>query len=344
MASGCRPKPLSRSSSHRILEEFAARVGVGDSALTRELDAAAAGVFEAFTRKEVDGLLLKGAALARLLYDVPDQRQYSDIDVLVGPDDREGARAVLAELGYRNASALMGVDDIGGVIHAETWLATPAGTRYPVVVDLHLRLAGAQAPPDHAWEALKARSTSIELRGSQVHTLDRPGLAMHLALHAAHHGEAYEKGRRELNRALDRWPLEVWREAAQLADEIGATEAFAAGLRLVESGAELAETFELPSTNRLDWELRQIARPRGRFHLQAFLQAPDLRTRARVLRRALVPHRSWMVRQYPWARDRRVRMFAAYLLHLARSPAWALRALLFRRREKQAERTARQEL
>jgi hypothetical protein len=335
MASGCRPKPLSRSSSHRILEEFAARVGAGDSSLTREkLDSAAAGLFEVFTRTEVDGLLLKGAALARLLYDVPEQRHYSDIDVLVAPDDLPSARAALEELGYKNASELVAVDDIGGVIHGETWLG-------PVVIDLHLRLAGVNAPAERAWDALKARSTCIELGGTQVPILDRPGLAMHLAMHAAHHGDAYLKGRRELVRALDRWPLAVWREAARLADEIEATEAFAAGLRLVEPGAELAENLGLPPTSRLDWELRQLKRPRGRFHLQAFLQAPDLRSRAHVLRRALFPHPRWLVRQYPWARDRRIRIFAAYLLHIARSPAWGLRALGFYRRERQAKRAER---
>jgi hypothetical protein len=338
MASRRRPKPLSpRSSSYRILEEFAARVGAADSELTRELDAAAAGVFEVFNRRDVDGLLLKGAALARLLYDVPAQRRYADIDLLVAPDDRPAAMAALEELGYRNASALVGVDDIGGVIHAETWLATPADVRYPLVVDLHLHLAGAKAPAERVWGALKARSTHIELQSTRVPVLDRPGLAMHLATHAAQHGQGYLKGCRELLRALDRWPLEVWREAARLADEIEATEAFAAGLRLVDSGADLAETLGLPPTTRLDWELRQIARPRGRFHLQAFLQAPDLRTRAHVLRRALLPHPDWMIRQYPWAEESRARMLAAYLLHLARSPVWALRALRFSRRERRAE-------
>jgi hypothetical protein len=270
------------------------------------------------------------------LYDVPEQRRYGDIDILVAPDDRPAARAALEELGYKNASELVAVDDIGGVIHGETWVG-----RYSIVVDLHFRLAGAKADAQSAWEALKSGATCIELGGKQVPILDRPGLAMHLAMHAAHHGDAYLKGRRELLRGLDRWPLEVWREAGRLAAEVDATEAFAAGLRLVEPGAELAETLGLPSTSRRDWELRQIARPRGRFHLQAFLQARDLRTRAHVLRRALLPHSGWIVRQYPWARDRRAGIFAAYLLHIARSPAWGLRALRFHRRERQAERAVR---
>ena len=336
--SRCRPEALSRSSGHRLLEDFAARVGAAPSDLTRELDAAAARVFEAFAIGNVDGLLLKGAALARHLYDVPEQRLYWDIDLLVAPGDLQAARTAFVELGYRNASELVAVDDIGEVIHEEAWIATPAGARYPVVVELHLRLAGANAPAPHAWEALKARSTSIELGGSHVPILDRAGLAMHLATHAAQHGQQYVKGRRELARALDRWPLDVWRGAASLADEIGATEPFAAGLRLVEPGALLAEHLGLPSTGPLDWQLRQVQRPRGRSHLQAFLHAPDLRTRARVVRRALLPHPGWMVRQYPWTRNRRALLLPAYLLHIARSPAWGLRVLLFRRGEKRAEK------
>ena len=293
-------------------------------------------MFEAFARRDVDGLLLKGAALARLLYDTPEQRRYADVDVLVAPDKLPAARAALVELGYQNASAHVAVDDIGGVLHGESWLATPAGARYPVVLDLHLRLAGANAPPERAWEALKARSAPIEVGGIPVPSLNHAGLAMHLATHVAQHGSGYAKGRRELAWALDRWRLDVWRDAAGLADEIDATEAFAAGLRLSEAGAELAEILELPPTGRLDWELRQHDRPRGRFHMQALGQAPDIRSRAHVLRRALFPDRRWIVREYPWARGRPARVSAAYLFHIARSPAWALRALRFRRLQERA--------
>jgi hypothetical protein len=294
-------------------------------------------VFGALAGKGVDGLLLKGAALARLLYDEPRQRLYSDVDILVDPDDLPAARAALLELGYRNASAQVAVDDIGEVIHGESWLALPAGASYPVVVDLHLHLAGANAPARAVWQALKARRTRIEVAGRQVPCLDRVGSAMHLATHAAQHGERYTRGCRELARALDRWPPAVWREAALLAHEVEATEAFAAGLRLVEPGAELAKRLELPSTSGLDWELRQGRSPRGRFHLQALLEARTVRARAHVLRRALVPHPRWIGEQYPWAREGRGRTLAAYLLHIARSPAWALRAVVFRLRQRRAD-------
>ena len=141
-----------------------------------------------------------------MLYDSPEQRRYNDLDLLVAPDDLARASAALAELGYENASELVAVDDIGGVIHGETWLAEGA-----IVVDLHFRLAGAQAGAEEVWGALKAHSTRIELGGTQVPILDRAGAAMHLATHAAQHGQWYAKGGRELVRALDRWPPEAWR-------------------------------------------------------------------------------------------------------------------------------------
>ena len=294
-------------------------------------------MFEAFAGRGVDGLLLKGAALARLLYDEPGQRRYSDVDVLVDPDDLPDARAALLELGYRNASAQVAVDDIAGVLHGESWLAMPAGVSYPVVVDLHLHLAGAKAPVRAAWKALKARHTRIEVAGTQVPCLDRVGSAMHLATHAAQHGQGYARGCRELARALDRWPPAVWREAAVLADEVEATEAFAAGLRLVEPGAELAQSLELPSTNRLDWELRQAAESAWALPFAGSLggAAPSARGRMSCAVRCF-PTRAGSVEQYPWAREGRGRMPAAYLLHIARSPAWALRAGLFRLRQRRA--------
>ena len=139
-------------------------------------------------------------------------------------------------------------------------------------------------------------------------------------------------------RGLDRWPFDVWSAAAGLAQEIDATEAFAAGLRLVEPGAALAERLELPPTSRLDWELQQIDRARGRFHLEALLRAPTARERAQVLRRALLPHPHWIARQYPWAADHPARLPAAYLVHVARSPLWALRTALFHLRQRRAGR------
>jgi hypothetical protein len=156
---------------------------------------------------------------------------------------------------------------------------------------------------------------------------------MGIALHAAQHGPRYEKGLAELVLGLERWPPDVWEAAADLAARTGAVEAFAAGLRLVPEGADRARALDLPSTDRADWEIRNAeARPRGTFHLRAFLDADTTSARLSLLRRSLFPKRAWVVGEYPWARRGWWRVPVAYALHLARAPVWTLRAWRFRRR------------
>ena len=321
------------------LHEFAARFAAPSSGVTRTLDAVAAQVLAAFRQAGVEALLLKGRALAILLYRAGEQRDYSDVDLLVAPHDLDAAEATLRGLGYENASSALGIDDIGGVVHADTWIRATPGSNDQAMIDLHRWLPGARATPGKAWEALAARRTWIEIEGRQAAVLDRAGQAMHLATHAAQHGPAFPKPVDELALALERWPADVWDSAALLAQEIDATEAFAAGLRLVPEGAEVAERLALASTAELDWTIRhRHARPRGTFHLQALADARGARERVRILRRSLLPSQAWIMHQHPWARAGGLRVIAAYGAHLARAPGWAARAWLYRGRARRAGR------
>jgi hypothetical protein len=321
----------------RTLEEFLARVGPASSDYTDELDAAAVKAFEAFAAAGVDPVLLKGPGLARLLYTAEERRTYSDVDVLVAPRDLTQARETLERLGYRNATDVLGIDDVGAVVHEESWVGVNAGSQRELLIELHLRMAGSEAPPEAAWDALSPHRTWIDLRGRRMPVLDLQGSAMHLATHAAQHGPGYIKGCRELALGLERWPFAIWRGAARLAAEIEATEAFAAGMRLVPAGSELARTLGLPATDRLDWEIRHSgARPRGTFHLRALLEAQGLRARTRVVRRSLLPPRRWIEWQFPWARASGRRLLLAYLIHIARTPEWTARAWWFWRRAKRS--------
>jgi hypothetical protein len=160
---------------------------------------------------------------------------------------------------------------------------------------------------------------------------------MHLATHAAQHGPAVVKHLHELELALALWPDEVWEQAALLAGEIGATDAFAAGLRLCHQGVAVATALGLPRTDELDWSIRHRGeRPRGTFHLQAFVEAQTPLEHLDVLRRSLLPRRAWIIQQHPWARPGGWRVLAAYGLQLAKAPAWAARAWRFRRRVRRA--------
>jgi hypothetical protein len=267
--------------------------------------------------------VLKGPALAALLYRAEEQRAYSDVDLLVDPARLDAARAALTALGYENASERAGVDDFLGVLHADMWVRT-AG----VSIDLHWRLAGCAASPQVTWDRLYAEHGAITLAGAEVAVLGRTGLALHLATHAAQIGPQDRKALADLARGLARWPLDDWRAAAALAGDLGGDLAFAAGLRLLPEGTRLADELGLAPANALGWELRnRAARPRGTFHARAL---------ADVVRRSLFPGRAWLHAQYPWAGRGPVELIAARALHLARSPAWAARALWFAARARRA--------
>jgi hypothetical protein len=315
---------------HGRLEDFASRVrGVRR---TQELDVAAAEALDAFEAAGVQSLLLKGAALARFLYAAEQQRGYSDVDLLVAPDHLAAARRALSALGYTNTTAARGVEDIAGAVHADTWVRRNQ-TIGPLMIDLHSRLPGVNAPPDLAWQVLASRQVEIELGGRHASVLPREGLALHVATHAAQHGPDDPRPLADLRRALDHWPPAVWQDAAQLAGALEAVAAFAAGLRLVPEGARVASVLELPPTDDIEWEMRhRDVRPRGTFHFQALVEARGVRERARLLRRSLLPKREWIVWEDPRAARGGVALARARVRHMLRVPVWGVSALLYRRR------------
>ncbi len=183
----------------------------------------------AFGDAGVAALLLKGPVACASFIRAGEERIYSDVDILVEPAALERARVVLRERGWMCVQEKLGVEDVGGGLHAEDWMV---GT---VPVDLHWRLPASDAPPEVTWKALYESHQLIDLKGRRVATLSRAGLALHIAIHAAQHEGQHGSGLRDLELALERWPPGVWDHAAALADEIGAADVFAAGLQLAPS-------------------------------------------------------------------------------------------------------------
>jgi hypothetical protein len=319
----------------RALDEFIERAAWTHR--RRELDAAAVAVIDAFDSRGVESLLLKGPALARLLYDEDGRRGYADIDLLVSTRDLKQAQEALSGLGYLRADYQVAIDDVAGVLHAENWVQS--GDTGPLWVDLHWRLWGCGAPDEVVFATLSAPGATIDLAGRDVPVLGIDGLALHLALHAAQSGPHDIKVMADLARGVERLQLEVWRSAARTAGDLAATPAYAAGLRLDPAGTVIAKELELPETDELEWEIRnRSGRPRGRFHLQALAQATGWRERANVLRRSVVPIREWITWEMPWAAKSRPRLLLAYALHILRTPVWAGRAWAFHRRARRPRR------
>lgn len=323
-------KPRAPLNRQLALQQFVERVAPRRFPDTSQIDDAAAKVVAALEERDVVPLLLKGRALSVLLYRSGEHRSYSDVDLLVGPEDLAVAQQVLAGLGYAKAPSL---EDVGGVIHATVWMRTDPGTGSLLSLDLHARLPGARAEPEVVWEALGTHRIWIDVSGHRAAALDRPGQAMHLALHAAQHGAGYAKHLEELSLALERWPDPIWATAASLAETVGGLQLFAAGLRLVQEGELAAATLGLPATGELDWALRnRQGRPRGTFHLQAMREAESAWDALGILRRSLLPSRSWIVREHRWAAVSPLLLVTAYAAHVVRTPVWALRAFLYRKR------------
>jgi hypothetical protein len=306
---------------------------------TAVVDAAAAEVLAAFDENGVDALLLKGRALGALLYEVGERTGYADVDLLVAPPHLSTAEHVLSVLGYSVDEANRGIDDIGGIAHARSWVRVDRGPLDQRIVDLHSQMPGSRTSPAIAWEALTAQRTWIEVGGYRAATLNRCGQALHLAIHAAQHGPGFDRTLDELSLGLSRWPAEVWVSAAALARRIEATPAFAAGLRLLPEGAALASRLELPATAQLDWTIRNRGeRPRGTLQLQALGELDSFGERLDLARRSLLPPRAWIIQEYHWARAGGPLIVAAYAFHWMRLPQWAARAW---RHRLQARRAAR---
>ncbi len=309
--------------SHRGLDEFIERA----RGLRRqeELDRNAIVVLDAFETAGVPSLLLKGPALARMLYTEAEHRGYSDIDLLVPASRLGAAREALIELGYTKAGEGLGIDDVAGIQHAEIWARRAESG--PLWIDLHWRLGGCEAGDEVVWDVLAEGRMSINLQGHEVAVLGTDGLAFHLAMHAAQHGPRDAKAMGDLARGVQRWPVETWRSAAQIAREVQAVPNFAAGLRLLPSGAQVANQLDLPQRPQLEWEiLHREARPRGTFHLRALTEARGPRQHANVLRRSVMPTQAWITWEFPWAARNRPLLIAAYVWHVLRAPAWAMRA------------------
>ena len=242
-----------------------------------QLDLVAAEVITGLREAGVRPILLKGPALAAWLYE-GEFRPYGDVDLLVEEGRMNDAEAVLSELGF-------GYGQPGWRELAHSWKRPDGKT-----VDLHRSLVGVGAPPATLWQELSGEVEGLRVGGIEVETLRPPGLALHVALHAAQHGgEGHRKPLEDLDRALDRADESCWREAARLAERVEATPAFATGLRLTPSGSALADRLGLPADRPPEVALHAAPQRELVLALEYMATADGLGPRLRFLGRKLFP-------------------------------------------------------
>jgi hypothetical protein len=280
------------------------------------LDRATAEVVTAFRSSQIASILLKGPAMARWLYSDDQARGYADIDLLI-PDERfEEAEMVLGELGFEPHP----LETIEGdwERYSHTWNREEAN----IGVDLHRTLVGVGVPPGELWNVLSRRVEPMSVGGIDVDVLHPGARALVLALHTAKDGPRIGKARHDLGHAIARLPVEVWRDTVEVAEQVGAAGALAAGLRLVvPSGVDLAETLGLTAEAPPDVAIRahQGAPPLA-VGIGWLLSTPGRRGKLRLVARKLFPPAGYLRAWTPLARRGRIGLAAAYLWR----PLWAM--------------------
>ena len=278
-------------------------------ARTLAVDAATAEVSSTFAAEGLSPIVLKGPTFAAWLYG-PGERAYSDTDLLVAPSDFHRAEALLVELGFRRWAP--GDDPLDRPRHAHTWVRHSDER----VVDLHRTLIGVRSDEWTLWRALDRSTEAIYVSGARVRCLNVEARTFVLTLHAAQDGVRQGKPLEDLRRALDMNDGAIWCAAFDLAKELEAQEAFAAGLRMVEPGRELAAELGLPEPSAVDIRLRARGAPPLSLGIDWLLSLRGVRDRCLFVWRKLFPTVDYMRSWSPLASRGRLGLAGAYVARI----------------------------
>jgi hypothetical protein len=289
-------------------------------------------------RCAVDGLdviVFKGPALAEDVYPEPTLRPFSDLDLLVRPEDRFRMDDTLRALGHRRLADEHSWDfDVA--YDGATVYETPAGVR----IDLHWSLL---TEPRFAWggdEAeVWARAEPIVVAGEPARGLGREDLVLYLAAHlAVHHTLAGLLRYWDVALVLERRGAELdWRALVARAERWrlrhalffvlrGARDAFAAPvppavLRALRPSGPRAALLATLVRGRDTLRLVPLE------HLVTLLLVDRGRDLYGPLRHALWPSADWMRARYGAAASRRT-LYRAHLRRLGGVVGGAAAALV----------------
>jgi hypothetical protein len=282
------------------------------AAETLAIDALTARMTAEFESRGIESVVLKGPAVANWLYRDRQVRAYGDSDLLVAPENWERAHELMKELGF--------VDALGPLAHPRMESITShAWHRGTENVDLHCTLWGIRADPARVWKVCSARTVPMNVGGRDVRVLAPGPRALHLGLHAAQHGTEGDKAHDDLSLAIAQLHDDVWVEATQVAEELDATAAFAAGLLANPDGVDLAERLGISDARSVEALLASSPVPLA----QGFNQlagTPGLRAKAALIAEELFPTPKFMRWWSPIARKGPLGLAVAYVWR----PFWFL--------------------
>lgn len=195
------------------------------------------------SRAGIPSIVLKGVAVAHLLYEPNSGLRYSsDIDLMVAQEAFRHADQLLVDHGYRRQwpngqIPESGSDMLFHLLHALTYVHRETG----LVLELHHRLTPNPFCLRSTFAESLAKSVEIALPGATIRTLDGALLIGYLAWHALGHLECRVKWFSDLTRALLRAEESTLSTLLADCEEIGAGSA----LRLASGVANILYQNEL---------------------------------------------------------------------------------------------------
>ena len=279
------------------------------------LDGVAAEIAGAFRESGIPSILVRGPSIARHLYAPGESRDYVDVDLLVAPGTTVAAERILADHGFRHLNTL-GHRPGDRPTHARTW----SRAADEASVDLHHTIIGTGVEPAECWKILTEHIEPLDVARTRLDGLDAEATAAAVALHAAQHGIGVGRPLDDLSHALERLPFATWQSAAALAERLAATSAFAAGLRLLPPGDELARRLDLPTEMTAEILLRASSAPQTALGFDWLSQTPGVRAKVVLVAGKVAPPPDFMRARWRVARAGRTGLALAY----AWRPVWLL--------------------
>jgi hypothetical protein len=216
------PEPIARKARHEYSRNLQKNIR-----FTQEL----LRVLECLEAHGVRALPYKGPVLAQSCYSDLGLRQFSDLDILILPEEIQRAKSALRDLDYGpNFAYSPALEHTYVESGYELAFDAPLGRN---LLELQWRLLPKFYSVELPLEQIFARSAFAQLSGNQVRTLGPEDLFITLCLHAAKHGWARLSWVCDLDRAM-RVPEIDWVLVRQRADELGI-------LRVVQIGMLIAQ-------------------------------------------------------------------------------------------------------
>jgi len=171
----------------------------------------------------------KGPALAQFLYGDVTARQYSDLDILVHPEDVSRTKAAVAALGYKPGIELTARQE-RDYIHSgyEYSFDGSAGDN---LLELQWRVLPRFYAVDFDTSGLFERAGEVRLGGHSFRTLGAEDLLLVLCVHAAKHLWLQLSWLCDVAQLLESYELD-WNRVQQQAAELGILRIVALNLRL----------------------------------------------------------------------------------------------------------------